>query len=605
MKKTAWPYTGSTELEMGSMGPTGDPDRDMQTDPQARYDSLTPEKSVIPDQQEPSSVIEEGMMSHMDIADTPSYNLADDKKPKEDECLVLVMSDDEEPVAEFVCDVADDISDKIAGLEPYRGLSDTAGLLFPYNRPSNVLYHMGSVSFPIDIVFIDKNSEIKKIYKNIQPGSLATFGCAGVTKVLEIVGGLSDRLGISVGNKIQITKPDKDDFINKFCSDHGGSGKVIVKYSNIAQTGFSNWKGLPLLTLNGNGITKTAKLSSSLIRNLKVKRPRFIGVYLDGFISKGGQVSVFKGAAYDDNKPCYAELGGTATCISGERTVPYYKLTVAKDEALLAGFKSLGSFIQPTNESHHIFTELNKFANDDEFDNKFFIVSKLNPSNLKELVAARIAAELGPNKIRFHEVVTFGKGDDYVKMADSLFGTFGPNTILVGDDSLKAEAGSPVPQDVKDQAKRIYKFLNDAEQIIEKSKENILHNKTTYEKIANEPEKIEKTKGQYSQSIKRQTKIVSRYLIKIRDVVRGLNKIKDISTTMEIIDSLADSSKQAADIVEEIFSLIEYLDDPGFYDMLTEKSEHYAAACDDLLSTVDRAKEYINQHVLGLTVLSK
>jgi len=601
MKKIAWPYTGSTEHEMGSMAPKGDPVTDMQMDPQPRYDSLSVGKSVIPDQQDPSTVIEEGMMGHMEVGDS-SYNLADDEA-EEKECLVTV-SDDDAPVAEFECDVADDIADKAAGLEPYRSLPESAGLLFPYNRPSNVLYHMGSVSFPIDIVFVDSKNKIKKIYKNIQPGSLATFGCADVTAVLEIVGGLSDRLGITIGHKISV-ESKSDDYLSKFCKKHGGSGKVIVKYSSIMQTGFSNWKGLPLLTLNDNGISKTAKLSSSLIRNLKIKRPRFIAVYLDGFLSSGGEVSVFKRAAYDDNKACYAELGGTAICIGDERTTKYADLEISKDEVLLAGFKSLGSFIYPTTESHHIFTELNRFANDDEFDSKFVLISKLETKNLRELVAARIAVELGPNKVHFSEVVELDKAADYVKIADDLFGRFGQNTILVGDDSLKSEAGVPVSESVKDQAKRIYKVLADAEEVIEESKENIIHNKTAYEKISSDYEKLAKTKGQYAQSVKRQTKIVGKYLTKIRDIVRGLNKIKDISTTMEIIDSLADSSKQAADIIEEIFDLIEYLEEPSFFDLLVEKSDQYESACDDLLSTIDRAKDYINQHVLGLTVLSK
>lgn len=608
MKKIAWPYTGSTEHEMGSMAPKGDPVTDMQMDAQPRYDSMSVGKSVIPDQQEPTTVIEEGMMGHMDVGDS-SYNLADDKDDDEEEesdkdCLVTVSSEDDATVAEFECDVADEMSAKVAGLEPYRDLPESAGLLFPYNRPSNVLYHMGSVSFAIDILFVDSKQKIKKIYKNIQPGSLATFGCADVTSVLEIVGGLSDRLGISVGQKIAVERKT-DDQLNKFCKRHGGSGKVIVKYSSIMQTGFSNWKGLPLLTLNDNGIKKTAKLSSSLVRNLKIKRPRFIAVYLDGYLSNGGKVSVFKRASYDDNKACYAELSGTATCVGEERTTPYYDLEVSKGEVLLAGFKSLGAFIAPTTETHHIFSELNRFANDDQFDNQFFIVSKLASKNLKELIAARIAVELGPNKIKFSEVIEISQDSDYVKIADSLFGRFGQNTILVGDDSLKSMAGVPVPESVKDQAKRIYKVLEDAEEVIQESKENILHNRTAYEKISSDFDKLSETKGQYAQSVKRQTKIVGKYLTKIRDIVRGLNKIKDISSTMEIIDSLADSSKQAADIIEDIFDLIEYLDEPSFFDSLVEKTEQYSAACDDLLSTVDRAKDYINQHVLGLTVLSK
>ncbi len=52
----------------------------------------------------------------------------------------------------FLCDVAHSLEDKIAGLQPYRSLKYGSGLIFPYEKPQDVTYHMGSVSFPIDII---------------------------------------------------------------------------------------------------------------------------------------------------------------------------------------------------------------------------------------------------------------------------------------------------------------------------------------------------------------------------------------------------------------------------------------------------------------------
>ena len=44
MKKLSWPYIGDPELEMGSMSPAGDPDRDIQGLPEPRYDAMVASK---------------------------------------------------------------------------------------------------------------------------------------------------------------------------------------------------------------------------------------------------------------------------------------------------------------------------------------------------------------------------------------------------------------------------------------------------------------------------------------------------------------------------------------------------------------------------------
>jgi uncharacterized membrane protein (UPF0127 family) len=605
MQKKAWPYTGSTKSEMGSMAPTGDPVKDINMDSSGRYDSLSATKSVIPDYQDPVTNTSNGIISNMTEPEL-YHNLSDDKtKPKE--CVICISNENDDPVAEFECDVAKDISEKVAGLQPYRELPDTAGLLFPYKRPTDVTYHMGSVSFPIDILFVDEYMRIKKIYKNIEPGSLATFGCAEVSNVLEIVGGLSDRLGISVGNKLDILSESSD--VNKFNNKHGNKKHTIIKYSNIMGTKFLNWKNFPILNINNNIMSKSAKLNSSFIDSMKVNKDRYVIVYIDGLLKEAGDVNIFKRAKYDGAKPCFVELYGTATCIGEGRVSRYYDANISKDDVLLGGFKSLGSFIPATTESHHIFTQLNKFANDSSLSTKFILASELNPKNLKEFVSARIAAEFGPNKVIFKDIIKIDKGTEYKKISDYLsdysFEKFGPNYILIGDNSLVSEGGSAIPQDVKEVAKKVYKIIEEAEIIIKDSVQNIMHNKTAYEKISSDFDKIAKSKGQYSESVKRQTRIVEKYLTKIRDSVIELNKIKDISTTMEIIDSLAEASKQSADIVGNIFDLIDYLDDPNFFQLLSDKTDQYDSACKDLLFTTDRAKEYINKHILGLTVLSK
>ena len=76
---------------------------------------------------------------------------------------IEVSSPDYGKKAEFLCDVANNMEEKIAGLQPYRELKYGSGLIFPYDRPQDVTYHMGTVSFPIDIIFIS-SGKIKRIF---------------------------------------------------------------------------------------------------------------------------------------------------------------------------------------------------------------------------------------------------------------------------------------------------------------------------------------------------------------------------------------------------------------------------------------------------------
>ena len=95
---------------------------------------------------------------------------------------------------------------KTTGLQDRDILKRNHGMIFPYSNPQNVLFHMGTVKFAIDIIFIDENKKIKKISNNISPNSLGTYGCSETKYVLEIPGGYCKNKDIKVGDKIDIYK---------------------------------------------------------------------------------------------------------------------------------------------------------------------------------------------------------------------------------------------------------------------------------------------------------------------------------------------------------------------------------------------------------------
>lgn len=91
------------------------------------------------------------------------------------------------------------------GLMFKEDLAPDEGLLFVYNKSSIYSFWMKNVSFPLDIIWISQNKEVVEIKRNvlpcqddscpkINPGKKAKY-------VLEIKGGLSEEMGIFVGDK--------------------------------------------------------------------------------------------------------------------------------------------------------------------------------------------------------------------------------------------------------------------------------------------------------------------------------------------------------------------------------------------------------------------
>ena len=98
--------------------------------------------------------------------------------------------------------------------------------------------------------------------------------------------------------------------------------------------------------------------------------------------------------------------------------------------------------------------------------------------------------------------------------------------------------------------------------------------------------------------------IIKSYLIKLRDSIKGFNEIKDMSTTTEIMDGLTNSAKLASDSAEEVFDLIDQIEVPEFHMILSEKTNEYVGYSEDLISSIERAMEYINSEILGLIIIS-
>lgn len=109
----------------------------------------------------------------------------------------------------FTVDIAETLEQKAAGLEVFDALEEDHGLLFPFDPPESVTFHMGKVRFPIDIVFLlddefGKNLIVSKVIPDIQPGSLDRWGHDKVHYVLEVPAGICKKLGIDVNSTCRV-----------------------------------------------------------------------------------------------------------------------------------------------------------------------------------------------------------------------------------------------------------------------------------------------------------------------------------------------------------------------------------------------------------------
>ena len=84
-----------------------------------------------------------------------------------------------------------------------------------------------------------------------------------------------------------------------------------------------------------------------------------------------------------------------------------------------------------------------------------------------------------------------------------------------------------------------------------------------------------------------------------------MNDIKDVSTTSEIIGSIALSAKNSSDGIKEIFDLISIIESDDFINQCTQKTGNAENLINDMNLSLSRAREYINSDILGILVLSE
>ncbi|WP_259779950.1 DUF192 domain-containing protein [Aestuariispira ectoiniformans] len=103
----------------------------------------------------------------------------------------------------FQIEIALTDAQRAQGLMFRETLAEDAGMLFDYGHPARVAMWMKNTLIPLDMLFIRADGTIEKIQRRTVPQSLEPIASVGdVRAVLEIGGGVSEKLGIEVGDRV-------------------------------------------------------------------------------------------------------------------------------------------------------------------------------------------------------------------------------------------------------------------------------------------------------------------------------------------------------------------------------------------------------------------
>ncbi|TNC45964.1 DUF192 domain-containing protein [Rubellimicrobium rubrum] len=104
----------------------------------------------------------------------------------------------------FTVQVADDVPERAQGLMNVERMDTLAGMLFVYDAPQSVAFWMENTLIPLDMIFARSDGTVLAIHENAVPMDRTPIpGGDDVQFVLEVNGGLVDRLGIEVGDRMQ------------------------------------------------------------------------------------------------------------------------------------------------------------------------------------------------------------------------------------------------------------------------------------------------------------------------------------------------------------------------------------------------------------------
>jgi len=107
----------------------------------------------------------------------------------------------------FLVKTAKTDKDRENGLMLVKKLPENYGMIFEFTGEQMVYMWMKNTKIPLDMLFINREGKIINIKQHAQPESLEVISSISpVAKVLEINGGLAEKLGIEIGDLVKMNQ---------------------------------------------------------------------------------------------------------------------------------------------------------------------------------------------------------------------------------------------------------------------------------------------------------------------------------------------------------------------------------------------------------------
>ena len=104
----------------------------------------------------------------------------------------------------FKVEIADSFKEREQGLMCRTGLKDDYGMLFEFPNVAERAFWMKNTVSALDIIYIGADGRIVSIQKNARPLDTTPLPSHGpASGVLEIRAGLSDKLGLKPGDRVE------------------------------------------------------------------------------------------------------------------------------------------------------------------------------------------------------------------------------------------------------------------------------------------------------------------------------------------------------------------------------------------------------------------
>ncbi len=90
--------------------------------------------------------------------------------------------------------------ERMRGLLGWASIPDGEGMWFPKCR----MIHTIGMKFALDLVYLNKKHEVRKVVEGLRPGRLSA--CLGADSVIELKSGAAKELGLRRGVKLSIVE---------------------------------------------------------------------------------------------------------------------------------------------------------------------------------------------------------------------------------------------------------------------------------------------------------------------------------------------------------------------------------------------------------------